>query len=383
MPLGLFPRRRMPDTATASPLSDDKGAAPDPRAPYGILPRDPRTLMLAAILILLIFYTLYFAAQVIIPLIFALLLKLLLQPGQRLLTRLRLPKSVAAIILIAAFFGIIGGLGFGLSGPASTWLAKAPESMARLEHRLTALRRPVDRFLNVTHEVEQMTEAPADKGAPAVTVRTASLGQYLFSSTRSFVAGIGVTVVLLYFLLAAGDIFLRRLVEILPSFHDKKQAVEISYQIEENISAYLLTITVMNVLVGLATGIAMYAIGLPDPALWGTLAFILNYVLILGPLTALGILVAVGVLTYDPLWQALLPAGAYLVIHTVEGQIVTPMLVARRFTLNPVLVIGSLIFWNWLWGIPGALLAVPMLAVFKILCERVRPLMPIGHFIGG
>ncbi len=113
------------------------------------------------------------------------------------------------------------------------------------------------------------------------------------------------------------------------------------------------------------------------------LAFILNYVLILGPLTGIGLFFLVGLMSFDTLWQALLPPAAYLTIHVIEGEWVTPMLVARRFTLNPVLVIGSLIFWDWMWGIPGALLAVPMLAVFKIVCDRVRPLAALGHFIEG
>ncbi len=156
-----------------------------------------------------------------------------------------------------------------------------------------------------------------------------------------------------------------------------------SHEVEENISAYLVTISIMNALVGVAAGLAMWAIGIPDPILWGTLAFILNYVLILGPLTGIGLFFLVGLMSFDTLWQALLPPAAYLTIHVIEGEWVTPMLVARRFTLNPVLVIGSLIFWDWMWGIPGALLAVPMLAVFKIVCDRVRPLAALGHFIEG
>jgi predicted PurR-regulated permease PerM len=188
---------------------------------------------------------------------------------------------------------------------------------------------------------------------------------------------------MLFFLLVSGDLFLRKLVEILPTFGDKKQAVEMSHEVEHNVSAYLVTISVMNLLVGGATALAMWIIGLPDPVLWGTLAFLLNYVMILGPLTAVVIFFAVGLLTFPSLLHALLPPAVYLGIHVIEGEFVTPMLVAHRFTLNPVLVIGSLIFWEWMWGIPGALLAVPMLAVTKIVCDRVRPLTPIGHFLGG
>jgi predicted PurR-regulated permease PerM len=190
------------------------------------------------------------------------------------------------------------------------------------------------------------------------------------------------TVVLLFFLLRSGDLFLRRLVEILPTLDNKKQAVDISHEIESNISRYLVTISVINAAVGIMTGIAAYFRGLSDAALWGALAFFLNYIPILGPLCVVAILLLVGLLTFNTIWQALLPAAIYLVIHFVEGETVTPILLARHFTLNPVVMIIALLFWYWMWGVAGALLAVPMLATFKIICDRVRPLMALGHFLG-
>jgi predicted PurR-regulated permease PerM len=196
------------------------------------------------------------------------------------------------------------------------------------------------------------------------------------------VAEFATMALLLFFLLRSGDLFLRRLVEILPTLSDKKQAVDISNEITRNISGYLVTITLMNGAVGVATAFATYMFGLSNPILWGVLAFVLNYILILGPLSGVAILFLAGLLTFDTLWQALLPAASYLAIHVTEGA-VTPLLLARRFELNPVLVIISLVFWYWMWGIPGALLAVPLLASFKIICDRIRPLMALGHFVGG
>jgi len=204
----------------------------------------------------------------------------------------------------------------------------------------------------------------------------------LFSGARIMVAEFATMVLLLFFLLRSGDLFLRRLVEILPTLSNKKQAVDISNEVTRNISGYLVTITLMNGAVGFATAFATYVFGLSNPVLWGVLAFVLNYILILGPLSGIAILFLAGLLTFDTIWQAVLPAASYLAIHVTEGA-VTPLLLARRFELNPVLVIISLVFWYWMWGIPGALLAVPMLASFKIICDRVRPLMALGHFIGG
>lgn len=340
-----------------------------------------RSVILSGIFVLLAFYTLYFTAEIAIPLAFAVLLKLLLQPGVRQLMRLRLPQSIAALIIIVALFGVVVGGGYMLATPAATWAQKAPESLPRLEERLSILKQPLDRLLKATQRVEKIAQAPGKQ--PTVILKGPGLADYLFSGTRHLLSGLGITVLLLFFLLASGDVFMRRLVEILPSFRDKKQAVTISHEVEANISAYLVTITIMNALVGIATTLVMWAIGLPDPLLWGALAFLLNYVMILGPLTGVCIFFLVGLLSFDHLWQCLLPPATYLCIHLVEGEWLTPMLLARRFTLNPVLVIGSLIFWDWMWGIPGALLAVPMLAGFKIVCDRIRPLAPIGHFIEG
>src|SRR5579883_3301022 len=181
----------------------------------------------------------------------------------------------------------------------------------------------------------------------------------------------------------AGDLFLRKLDEVLPRFGDKKHAVAISQEVEEHISAYLVTISGMNLLVGVGVGLSAWIGGLGDPLLWGVMAFLLNYVPVIGPMAGIVLVFLGGMLTFDALWKAVLLAGVYLGIHLLEGEVVTPMLVARRFTLNPVLVIISLIFWFWLWGVPGAVIAVPLLATVKIICDHVRPLMAIGHFIGG
>jgi len=169
----------------------------------------------------------------------------------------------------------------------------------------------------------------------------------------------------------------------MPRFSSKRQVVDISNQIESDISAYLLTITIMNAAVGIATAAVMWLSGVGDPVLWGTTAFLLNFVQILGPLSCVLIFLLAGALVADTLWLALLPASLYLGIHVVEGETFTPMLLAKRFTLNPVLVIVSLVFWFWMWGVPGAILAVPMLAITKIICDRVRPLAAFGHFLAG
>jgi len=163
----------------------------------------------------------------------------------------------------------------------------------------------------------------------------------LFAGTRAVLDGLFTTVLVLYFLLVAGDIFLRRTVEILPKFSNKRQAVDISQQIQQDISVYPLTITAMNAAVGITTAAAMYFCGLGDPLLRGAAAFPLNYIPILGPLFGTFIFMLAGMLSFDSFWSALMPPALYFGIHLIEGETLTPTLLARRFTLNPILVILS------------------------------------------
>jgi predicted PurR-regulated permease PerM len=297
------------------------------------LPTDLRSILLLGIFVLLSFYTLYVAREILIPILFAFILNLLLQPPMRALTRLRLPRAIAALLMILVFFGVVGGIGVSISSPAAYWIAKAPESLARLEQRLSVLKKPLEQLRDATKRIEDIAQGNQDK--VTVVVNGSGLSSVLFLNTQSILVGLGVSVVLLFFLLATGDMFLRRFVEIIPKLSNKKQLVEISQEVERNISAYLFTITLMNAAVGLLTGLAVHLFGMTDPILWGVAAFLLNYLLFFGPLLATGMLFLAGLVTFDTIWQALLPAATYLAIHVIEGETITPMLLARRFTLNP------------------------------------------------
>jgi predicted PurR-regulated permease PerM len=345
-----------------------------------LLPTDVKALLLAGIFTLLLFYGLYLTGEILVPILIAFLLKLVLQPTMETLVSFRLPRFLAALLIVGVLLAAFSGLCVMLTGPASTWVARAPQSVAKVEARLATVSAMAREFQKATQDVEKIGE---DASQPAaVAVRGPPLSTFLFSGTRALTAGLITVVVLLYFLLVSGNSFLRRIVEILPTLHDKKQAVEITNEIQRTVATYLGTVTVMNALVGLLTGIAVYFCGLGDPLLWGAMAFLLNFVPIVGPLVGVAVLALAGLLSFDTVWQALLPAGIYLAIHFVEGETVTPMLLARRLTLNPVAVIIALVFWYWLWGVAGALLAVPMLATFKIVCDRIERLMAIGHFLG-
>jgi len=366
-----------------APTDQETEVTPPAEVPEEMpLPADPKVIFLGGLFVLALLATAYVASEIVLPLAFALVLKLLFQPAMRILERLRVPRILSALLLIFALFGTIVGLGTAISGPAGTWAAKLPEGIPRLQGRLSFMQEPIDTLQRFLQQVEDIGGTGSSPNT-AVSPRGATLVTKLFTGTRNFVSGFLTTMLFLFFLLVSGDIFLHRLVEILPHFSGKRQVVEISQQIESDISAYLVTITIMNAGVGVAVALTMWLTGVGDPIFWGTVAFLLNFVPILG--TALGVLIFLlaGLLSIDTLWLALLPAGLYLGFHLIEGQTVTPMLLARRFTLNPVLVIIALVFWFWMWGIPGAILSVPMLAITKIICDRVKPLAAFGHFLEG
>jgi predicted PurR-regulated permease PerM len=330
-------------------------------------------------------YALYAGKEVVLPVMLALVLKLLLQPVMEFFRkRLRLPGPLAALILIISLFCGIAAVVFTISGPASGWIGKAPEVVPVLKQKLVLLRGPIDYLQSAFKELQEVaTPAGPNDAVPAVAVKdTSAVASAVAWSTITIVTRLFTTMIILFFLLAAGDRLLRGLVEVLPRFSDKKQAAEIATEIQRQIGGYLLTITVMNGAVGLLTGLAMWGCGLGDPILWGAAAFLLNYVPILGPLTGIGMFFLAGIVVLEWPWGALLPPGIYLLIHILEGEIITPLLLARRFTLNPVLVIVSLFFWHAVWGIPGALLAVPLLAMFKISADRIESLKPAGHIVG-
>jgi predicted PurR-regulated permease PerM len=298
-----------------------------------------------------------------------------------LLARVRVPRPIAALLAMLLLAVVLVGLGVALSVPAASWGKTISEGFPRLEQRLEPLKGPISGLQDFLGKAQQA--AGGAKDAKPVAIDRVGVFNLLFSGTRAALEALVTTTVVLFFLILSGDTFLRRAVEILPNFEHKRRAVEISQQVEQDMSVYLFTIIGMNAMVGVAAGAAMAFCGMGDPLLWGALAFILNFVPILGPLTGVVLFVVAGFMRFDALGQALLPGAIYLGIHIIEGELVTPSLLARRFTMNPVAVILALIFWYWMWGVPGAILATPMLAITKILCDRIRPLKAFGHILEG
>ena len=346
------------------------------------LPTEPRTVFLGGLFLLALLTALYVASPIVLPVVLAIVLKLLLQPFVRLTDRIGVPHAIGAVLAIIVLVAVLAGVISGVAGPAASWAGKLPDAIPQVQQQLEFLARPISTFQWMLGELESV--AGGGDGTPqAPAPHSFNLMGALFSGTATVAGGLFTTLVVLFYLLVSGETFLRRFVEILPTFAEKRQAVELTLDIERNISAYLITVTLINGVVGLLTSCVMWVCGVANPLLWGFVAFVVNFVPILGPMAGVVLFLMASVLSLGVTWWALLPVGLYFAVHVVEGELVTPMLLARRFTINPVAIILALIFWYWMWGVPGAILAVPMLAITKIICDDLRPLRAFGHFLEG
>lgn len=313
----------------------------------------------------------------------AALLAFVLRPIVRGLKRLRVPEPVGAAVVVGGFVAATLFAIVSLGTPAARWLERAPATLLRIEDRLHGLLAPVAEVGEATEKVEELTDLPREPRAEPteVEIKGPGLKQRLLINAQQFGAGLVVMLTLLFFLLASGDLFLRKLVHVLPRLRDKILAVEIAHRIEADVSRYLLVVTLINTGFGIAVGVAMALLGMPNPGLWGVLAGVTNFIPYLGGLACAVILALVALLSFGTLQKALLVAGVFVALNFIESHFLTPALVGRRLELNPVAVFVGLLFWGWMWGI-GALLAVPLLATVKIFCDHVERLRPVGEFLG-
>jgi predicted PurR-regulated permease PerM len=341
-----------------------------------------RSLSITGLFVLASFYTLYFARAFFLPVILAVLLDFLLSPLIRGLKRARIPEPLGAALVIIALLGTAGVAGYGLSGPAKEWVTKLPGSMREAEDRLRKLRKPVEQVSKTAQQVEQATKMGDQAKTPEVVVKGPTLTERLFGTTQTIVASAFEVIILLYFLLAAGDLFLQKLIKVLPQLRDKKKAVAIARETEASISTYLVTVTLVNLGLGLAVAAVMFLLGMPNPILWGALAALAEFVPYLGATAMIVLLSLAGLVTFEQVGQALLVPAAYLGVNVLQSQFISPLILGRRLTLNPVAIFIGLVFWWWIWGVPGAFIAVPLIATFKIFCDHIEALAPIGEFLG-
>jgi predicted PurR-regulated permease PerM len=311
---------------------------------------------------------------------------MLLKPIIRLASCCHIPPAVSAAVALCLLVGAFGVGFFQLGRPAMTWMNEAPQHMTELRQRVLKLFPRAARFSAAAAAVDNLgatdaEKAAAEKKTPTLELKESRGTSSILNWTGTLLVGLGETLVLAYLLLASGDLFLQKLVHVMPTLSDKKRAVEVSREIQQNISNYLFSVSLINVGLGVLVSAGLYFMGVPNAAMWGILVAILNFVPYFGPVAGVILLAAVGLLTFDTLGAGLLPSALYLLLHLLEANFITPVLLGHRFTLNPVVIFVSLIFWTWLWGVPGALLSVPILVSVKVVSDRVPAMAPVSQLL--
>jgi predicted PurR-regulated permease PerM len=337
--------------------------------------------------ILALIASLKLAHELLLPVATALILSLVFLPVVRGMRKLFIPAPVAGAVIVIGVFALAFTGVYNLAGPAGDWLAKAPQSLKEIGTKLRHVAGSVHDVATATAQVQSMTQAMATGTTSAgkireVTVQAPSMAGTVLSAAQDFAVSTARTFVLLYFLLASGNLFLRKVVAATHRFTDKKREVDIANQVETAVSSYLFTVTLINIALGTAVGFAMYLMGVPNPVLWGVMVALFNFVPYLGEMTSIVVLSIVGLLSFDELLRSLMVPIVFYLLSAIEGYLVTPMVLGKRLSLNPVVIVLSVLFWGWMWGIPGALLAVPILVAIKTTCDRVDSLNVIGEFIG-
>lgn len=337
--------------------------------------------VVTALFVLAVFYTLYLTRGLTLPIVLALLLHFLLHPVVRALRYVRFPVHLASALVVLLLLGSLGFAGYALSEPIAQWVQKSPQIVRQLERKLRPIKEKVEEVDKAAAQVEKITK-PERPPTPTVQVRNTSVRAMVWAHIEPLLTGTVVMFFLLYFLLATGERLIQRIAEIATTRSGAARVLDIANAVEHNISGYLGSITLINAGLGAGTALIAYAFGMPNPLLWGAMAMLFNFVPYLGSMVTLSILTVVAVLTFESLSYALLVPAAFLLVATLEGQVVTPLVLGRRLALNPVVVFLGLIFWGWLWGPAGALLAVPILVALKIICDHVRPLAAWGTLLG-
>jgi predicted PurR-regulated permease PerM len=343
-------------------------------------PFDVRSVALTGLFILAVFYTTYFLRSVLLPIVLAWLLSYLLRPIVRTLARIKIPTLLgAALILITLLSAITLGVS-ALAAPAAGWLAKAPAGLQELQYKLMPMKRSMAEVAKASGEIEKLA-TPDSSSKLAVEVKRRPITDTLYMRTPEFITSMVLLLILLYFLLAYDGVFIGKLIKLLPALSDKKRAVSIAHEIESQVSRYLFTVTIINCCLGIAVGTTVGLLGLRNPVMWGAMVAILNFVPYLGALTGIICMTIGAILSFDSLGYALIFPAVYLGFGILEGNFITPWVMGRSLTLNPVIILLSLVFWGWMWGIVGVILAVPILAAIKIFCAHIEPMEPLAEFL--
>ena len=352
----------------------EDGSTQDRRFPRAVL------VPLIGIFVILLFAALYFAREIALPIVLAFLFAITFSPVVRRLQRRGVPPAVTAV-------GLVGGLAvaslsslYMLSGPVMQWIEAAPVIGQQVQYKLLPLRRPIAAVKELSEAAEEV-DGETDPSVQKVKVTEDVTLSVAAGGALRFLGMAGLTFTLLLFLLASGQAVHEKIVRVLPTFTDKKRALRLIHDVEYEVSRYLLTVTCINIALGAVVAAGMWLTGMPSPMVWGAAAALLNFIPYLGAVVGVTLVALVAVVSFDTLSQAALPPLFYLAATALEGGIITPMVIGRRLAINTVAILLALALWAWLWGVIGALIAVPLLVAIKAFCDHFEELSDWGEFL--
>ena len=350
--------------------------AAEPQNP--LLPQLTR-LIVSAAGVLILFYC---ARSVVLPILLALVGSMMLKPPVTWLCKRHLPVPLAAA-LVLSFLGTAVAFGLiHLERPVAEWVKSAPETLPRLREKYQRVFNPISKMTAALYGLGNATDEHAHPPANAAPGAGGSqIAGALFTWTGSVLTGVIETTVLLFLLLASGDRFIDKLSRVAPTLDGKRGALEIYRQIQRSISAYLFSVSLINIVFGTLVGVSLSFAGMPNAAMWGAMAAAANFVPYFGPIAGIAVVAGAGLLAFDTVGRGLLPAGTYLVWHLLEADLTTPLLLGRRFKMNAFIIFVMLMFFTWLWGILGTLLAMPILVMINVACRRLPMFAPLAELL--
>ncbi len=362
-----------PAVASVPPVPKPVHTTPGKRRPRALVRRRARRLRslrvpLLVLMLLAIAATLVLASSLLIPLVLAAFIALGLNPIVAGLSRIYVPRAIGSLLVMLALGAVVAGSVSALSTPAAAWIKQAPAVVHELGYKLRRMTRPLT---EVSHAASQSLAGIGVAAPPAVQIAPPngfSFGSILQVAPRALAEALTVAL-LVFFFLTYGHQMRTRLVTASPGFGYRRVALRLVRGIQLEVSRYLLTVTVINVCLGLLTALVLWGLKVPDPLLWGGVATLLNFMPYVGAISNTLLLLVIGLLNFNSPAHALLPAACFAFMAAMEGNVITPMILGRRMRLSPVAILVWLLIWGWMWGIPGALLAVPMLTCVKLITE--------------
>jgi predicted PurR-regulated permease PerM len=361
------------------------------------MPGDVRTLALATMAIAATILLLHYARMFLIPIVIGILLSYVLTPAVTSLAKRSIPRFIGAAVVLALLCGGIGVGVYTLSDEALAIVESVPDAARRLAELVKWQRRQQDGALQKVEraatEIEQAAKTAAEPAKPATGAQKVEVVQppfnareYLWSGGAGLLWFLGqatMVMFLVYFLLVTGDLYKRKLVKIAgPTLTKRKVTVQIMDEINLQISNFLRVTVLTSVIVAIVTALVLWWFGVSNYIVWGLLAGIFNSIPYLGPVVVTAGLGIVAFMQFDDVLRTMYVCAAALAITSLEGWLLTPALMSRAARMNPVAIFIGLLFWTWVWGVWGTILAVPLLMATKAVCDRIEDLQPIGELLG-